>query len=792
MIYHYFKVAFRSYLNNKVQSLITLFSLAVAFAFVSLSAYWTHYEQTYDSFLSGYENIHLIGQKRAEGMDFSSIYGLHSHLMEKYPEVDKACGVKSGWNADRMVEINNRILHAGCEEITPEAIDVFEIQWVEGNRNMDSWKKNEVAVSEQIARDVCGKDSPIGKKLELKNKDGDETVDEYQIVAVFKTWPQHSNFNFHVLQKYEPDFSPYKQPIYRTYVRFRPDADPHLFLRKLASNPIVEENGIEITYSVMIPLSHVRKVLSEGKRSIRLNDVKLFTGASILLSVCALLNYLTLFISRLRARGRDVALRTICGSSSWQTGMLLMVEYLLLLLVALCLSLLFIELFYNGFLSLSQLKIGRATIYSGCGYLLLFILALAAFLSLVPILYFKNKTLKVQIDSTPIQLGRNRFRIAGVCLQLFISLLFIFCSTIMIKQIHYLIHADINIERKNIAWLSAPFGLDVMMSQLKQIPSVMEMVGVQAPIFPPSSLHTHDIQGFDGREDLVINATEVYVDRDVAGFYGLKMKKGPESFDLKQGEVLINETFAKQLGDPNPIGKIFPQYKEKRHNYLNPVIRGIVCDFQYQNPTKPTPALYFSPTFEFTSKYSNTVAFKYTGDFNETQAAIMKAFNELAPDPDDPNALEAYKRFSIHIEDGETVYNSYLTSEFNLLKLLNILTVISLLIALFGVYALIYQECERQRKNIAIRKVYGAQVKDILMMFFKEYMLQVAIAALVAFPIGYVLMKGWLEGYSRQTGVGIGVFLGIFVGMSVLVSLCIGWHVWKAANENPATAVKKE
>lgn len=61
MIYHYFKVAFRSYLNNKVQSLITLFSLAVAFAFVSLSAYWTHYEQTYDSFLSGYENIHLIG-----------------------------------------------------------------------------------------------------------------------------------------------------------------------------------------------------------------------------------------------------------------------------------------------------------------------------------------------------------------------------------------------------------------------------------------------------------------------------------------------------------------------------------------------------------------------------------------------------------------------------------------------------------------------------------------------------------------------------------------------------------
>lgn len=65
-------------------------------------------------------------------------------------------------------------------------------------------------------------------------------------------------------------------------------------------------------------------------------------------------------------------------------------------------------------------------------------------------------------------------------------------------------------------------------------------------------------------------------------------------------------------------------------------------------------------------------------------------------------------------------------------------------------------------------------------------------AALVAFTIGYVLMKGWLEGYSRQTGVGIGVFLGIFIGMAFLVMLCIGWHVWRAANENPATTVKKE
>ena len=66
------------------------------------------------------------------------------------------------------------------------------------------------------------------------------------------------------------------------------------------------------------------------------------------------------------------------------------------------------------------------------------------------------------------------------------------------------------------------------------------------------------------------------------------------------------------------------------------------------------------------------------------------------------------------------------------------------------------------------------------------------IAAVLVFPIGYVLMKRWLEGYSRQTNIGIEVFLEIFLGMAILILLCIGWHVWRAANENLATAAKKE
>ena len=766
MFFHYFKIAYRNHSKHKIQSIISLLSLAIAFACVSLAGFWTHYEQTYDSFLPDYERIYKIANKRSGETTLNDEWHmpLLSYLIENYAEVDKACGVSPELYFKQM-EINDQVFPSSRTDITPEAVEMFGIQWMEGNRNMESWEENEVAISEQMARKICGKDSPLGLIFRLQSRYGKKTSD-LQIVAVFKTRPEHSNFKFDLLGKLNSSTT--SDIFCETYVQLKPKVDSELFLQKLMADSFKDLKRLKGTKpNVLTPLKEVHYTYPEKRQNVRLNDVKLFVGAAVLLSVCALLNYLMLFVNRLRNRGRDMALRTICGSSSWQMGLLLMVEYLLLLLGALFFSILFIELVYGHFVELAQLEIDRLTIYAGCGYLLLFILALATLFSLIPILYFKRKTLRIQMESVPVQSGSNRFRIAGVSVQLFISLLFIFCASVMIKQIHFLIHDDIHIERKNIASLRVhKMHADQIMNILGQIPLVTDMVIADPPLFPYFDAgRPVTLTDIEDKEDMVLYAQAVRITSDIARFYGLKMKEGDGNFDLdNHDEYFINETLAKQLGFSNPIGKTF----NKGHG----IIKGVIYDYAYQSPSEPIRAVRFSKGF--TDGFS--VGFKYIGDFAACKAAIEKAF-------------EGHIFF---LYDGETVYKSYLTSEINLLKLLNIITGISVLIALFGVYALILQECERQRKNIAIRKVYGAQVKDILMMFFKEYIMQVVIAAAFAFPIGYVLMKRWLENYSRQTDIGIEVFLGIFIGMAFLVILCIGWHVWRAANENPATAVKKE
>ena len=131
-------------------------------------------------------------------------------------------------------------------------------------------------------------------------------------------------------------------------------------------------------------------------------------------------------------------------------------------------------------------------------------------------------------------------------------------------------------------------------------------------------------------------------------------------------------------------------------------------------------------------------------------------------------------------------------SEYLLLKLLSFVSIVCILISAFGVFSLVTLSCEQRRKEIAIRKVNGAQIGDILSMFAREYIYILIIASVIAFPIGYVLMKQWLQSYVEQTSIDAWIYLVIFAGIAFIIAICIGWRVWQAARQNPAEVIKNE
>ena len=782
VLFHFFIVAVRNIFRYKLQSFVSLMGMAISFACVSLAVYWNHYEVSFDSFHQNSDRIYRVRNlmMNVNQTDQFVCGDVVSVLKRDYPEIERACAITDPYLD--VSDINGNVLYKRDSEsfcyATPDIFKMFDFEWVEGSAEAVSPDDNKVVISENVAQKIS-ETSPIGLKLKV----GD---DQYEVAGIYKAWSSQSNLKMDIINV----LSEYNERILNAahvYVMFTPNVDVQRFVKKI-ENVKIGNRGVESQYlNLWTPLKDLHYTYSVDKRNVRMSDVYLFTGFAFLLSLCALLNYLTLFISRIRTRGRDMALRVMCGSSTIQLGILLMTEYFLLLLVSLFLSMLFIEVTIPPFMELSQIEVERSSVYWGCGYLLVFILLLSSLLSLVPVFYFHRKVLRVQIDAAPVRLGNNRFRLTAVCLQLAVSIFFMFCTTMMMKQIHHLLHTDIHVERKQIGVVYSMVGANHLMDILHQIPSVKEMVPVTEPLFPlvnPNSATIMDWESMPANAS-PIHALSILINDSIAQFYGIKIKEGAETFGVKQQDLFINETFAQKMGVVNPVGK-----------QIRPlgVIRGVVCDFQGQSPVSPIPPILFMPSI-LPLNFVTGVAFKYEGNFSD----VEKTFREIFERKKDFTFYDerVRKHFESRVnkyslKESEAEFRKLLEPEYNILKLLGVIFVISQLMALFGIYALVVQACEKHRKEIAIRKVNGARVIDILSLFFSQYMQQVVVAAIIAFPIGFWVIKRWLEQYALQTEINLWVFLAVFFTTALLVTACVAWHVWRAANENPAHVIRKE
>ena len=149
-----------------------------------------------------------------------------------------------------------------------------------------------------------------------------------------------------------------------------------------------------------------------------------------------------------------------------------------------------------------------------------------------------------------------------------------------------------------------------------------------------------------------------------------------------------------------------------------------------------------------------------------------------------------YPNIQYNIEYTEDYYNKSMRSENNLMRMLLTVTILSILMAVFGIYSIVSLACVQRSKEIAIRKIHGATMGDILLIFIKEYGILVLSAAVVSFIIGYLIMNRWLMQYSNRVCISVWVYIAILLGISLLISVCVGFRVWKAARKNPAEVIK--
>ena len=787
MIKHCLKIAIRNLVKYKVQSAVSILGLAVGFVCFSLSLYWIHYEMTYDHFRQDADRIYMVrtNDEYTEGKISTRVpYSLAAYLAQHFPDIAVAAPFHL---ISERISVNDKYQDAVFSSADSAWMNLMDIRIIKGNRNFMLPKDNaEIAITEEAAKKWFRTEDPIGKEVKMLRR-------TKKICAIVQAENRHTNFPFDFIGN--PELG--KTWWYITWsilIKVKPDTDIEELESKINANlpaelkqvTSIRKTGIERI--ILTPLSklHYAKDFRDDKEAgITFQYIIYFSIAGILIITCALINYLTLFINRMRVRQREMALRMIHGANIRSLVSLLTVEFLLLLACAVTTGFLLIEICFPSFIELTGIDTAKSSLY-GEAFLfigLISLIILTAIIGLLYILYHRSLHLSLRYNtgrSTGTQLRRG-----SIVLQLFVCLSFIGCTVLINQQLDYLRHRDLGLKIKNRGSFSVMGDMDYtpLIRKIKELPMITE---VMQPDYYPIVSQLTAIGQFDNWEGLDIPIdTPVPVKlflgkEDFFRFYDITLLAGEWLDDLSTYEdIIINESLARRMGwsPQEAIGKHIIQ------SYITYTIVGVVKDCHYGAPTLPIPHTGFLVGEQMgLMQRSAGILFKYKeGTWNECRKALEHLYQtECSPE----NILR--------LNSEEEVYNNYLRSEEMLTRLLSFASLVCILTAMFGIYSLVTLTCEQRRKEIAIRKVNGATVWSILYLFFREYLIMLCIAALFAFPITNVIIKQWILNYVRQVSISPLPFILILIGLALTVIAGISWRVWKAANENPAEVIKNE
>ena len=785
MLQHNLTLAWRQLVKYRLQSVVSVVSLAIGFACFALASMWIKYETTYDAFHKDADGIYVLLEDKQENLGY-----LNRQEIGQWPEVKEFAFISSTWCGianDQQVKVWEGLVHDSSY------LSIFGLEFLEGGDGF-LHDEGQVAISDQLAQRLYGEESPIGQELRVETDI--QSKQRRTVTGVFKSWGKHTNYPYELLGLMPSVLPPNHFFSEYCVMRLHPHVNVDTLNARLANYTCIPKafvyNGKEYvsenrrTNGKVVPITQLRHstIQYESSATFKVEHIYWFACASLLLIACGLLNYLTMFINRLFIRKREIALRTVFGATGSNLMVQFLTEYGLLLLIAMFFGNYALKLLLQGFLELTELPYDLGYIYSESFLYMSVVIAVSLLISVPPIWYFRRQSLQNSITGVGGLSNYNLFRRISTGVQIGISIFCIFCVVVMLKQLDSLRHEDIGFKRENrgYQYVTGTIGEMVEKSQalsafLRQQPEVDTAFVPDYPIYPISGYSPQELEPEDFpqlTEPLEYIQMETTV--ETARFYEMTLMQGdwPDPYKHGPWSVVVNETFARRMGWDNPIGQEIEIYK----------VVGVFKDVLNKQPTqRAEPWMLVAQDLRRTEeqKYFNRrVVFKFKpGTFPTVKQKIEGFYKQQGWE------------YGYDAKTLEGDYEEMLQSENNLQKLLNITTGVCILIALFGVWSMIMLTCEQRRKEIAIRKVHGATVKDILDMFFSEYMILQGVAALVAFPLGYACMKPWLEQYVVQTEISWWIFVGIFLLVTLLVALCVGWRVWKTAKARPADEICK-
>ena len=787
MIKNYFKIAFANLMRNKFYSMINIVGLAIGITACILIMLYVQSELSYDTFHEKADRIYRVNLDAViNGDDINSpvtCAPLAKAMQNEIPEVEEAVRLVSQQAVIRHNEDvfnENRWFFADAN-----FFKIFSTTFIKGNPENALSQPNTVVLTESTAKRYFGEDNPVGQFITWE-KDRD-----YQVTGVIKDYPENTHLKPDFLasikgQDMDNNLDWISNNIYNYILveegSTKQDVDAKLegLVEKYVAPVIKQAFGISFEklkaqgliytwYAQPLGEIHFDREVSQGIGPL---------GNKSYMQIFSIIAIFILVIARSANRAKEVGIKKTFGSSRNSLIVQFLSESVLVTLLALVLALVLIKLLLPEFNNLidKQLVFNYFSNFKTIPLMLAFGIGIGLIAGSYPAFFLSSYSpVKVIKGIHKSEGGNARLRSGLVIFQLVVTIALFSGSFFISKQLSFLQNKDLGFNKENLLIIKKANYLGNQLSSFKNEllaqPSILKITNSSSI---PGRFNSNNPYYHHLVEDskLVITARS---DCDFIKTYQIELKEGrffEEGNQFNAKSVVLNETAVKQLNIEDPIGKKIYIATKTEDNSLT--IIGVMKDFHSQSLHEEMSSLLLT---NGSGKY---LSIRISGDIQQNLKLIEQTWDKFSK-----GQILDYVFFD---EDFGLLYKSEVRTR----KIVSVFSALAILIACLGLLALAAFVAEQRTKEIGIRKVNGAKIREILLSLNRNFIKWVAIAFVIATPIAYYTMNNWLENFAYKTTLSWWVFALAGVAALFVSMLTVTWISWKAATRNPVEALRYE
>ncbi|HDS07716.1 MAG TPA: ABC transporter permease [Bacteroides sp.] len=782
---------FRILFRERKMTLINMIGLSISLACTLMMLLWVADELSYDRFHENYKQLYRV----EEDQYYSGQEPYHVTVTpyvsgpvwkEEIPEITRQC---------RMARAGGMLFTYGDHKFFEDRVfsvdssffELFGFHLKYGNRKEVLRDPYSMVITEEIARKYFGDEDPLGKSV-LVNQE-----DRFTVSGVVERTTKNTVLEFDVLLPWHymttmPRYTDsWNTNSIMTYVKLQEGCADSVVSRKITEVTGLHKEGNTIDFMVA-PLHkiHLHSYFGYGHSPGAVLYVYIFSAIALFVLLIACINFMNLSTARSSIRAKEIGLRKVSGASREQLVRQHLFESFIQVLCAMVLAFLTVLALISPFNLISGKDIEPSELFSA--EYILGALAVLLFTTLLagsyPALFLSGMKPDAAIrDQADPRKGSGLLRKILVVFQFSLAVLLITGALVASRQLNYMRSAELGFDKTNLVHIQLRGNLNREYGVLKkEFMRDPDIVSITASMQPPYRIGSNSSginwEGKDPEQSLLVSYTGVHDDFTQA--MGITMEAGRGFSEDYPGDMLrdtmanfiINGTLAGIIGKEEIVGM------KLRFMGLTGQVVGVMKDFHFQPLGNSIEPMALAPVPA--ENLQHMIVRVAPGGREGALRFMEEKWHELLP------------QYPFEYEFVDGVIDDMYRSEERMASLLKIFTLVAMVIASLGLFALASFTAEKRAREIGIRKIMGAMQPRIVMMVIRDFSMYILISLLIALPAVWFIARWWLNEFSFRITLQADLFL-ITSLITVLVAvLTVLYHAVRIAGTDPVEALRYE